>query len=306
MKPLNVLSLFDGISCAQIALERAGFKVANYFASEIEDIPIKVAKHNYLNTIHLGDVTRIKAAELPKIDLLIGGSPCQGFSSLGKQLNFDDSRSKLFFEYVRLLKECKPEYFLLENVCMKQEYEDVISEQLDVQPITINSQLVSAQHRPRVYWTNILDVAQPKDLGIILNDILDIKGPFKYLSDIETAVRKYKRNYLYYDSRGEMFFNQWQKAAYFCCKFPTLTCGDTAKILCKDERIRKTTILEQERLQTVPDGYTDVGCIDLHRHKALGNGFTVDVIAHILSYIHNDVVIDLQQLTTNDFEDLIL
>jgi DNA (cytosine-5)-methyltransferase 3A len=122
---LNVLSLFDGMSCGQIALERAGIKVNNYFASEIDKYAIQVAKHNYPNMQHIGDVTQVKANELPKIDLLIGGSPCQGFSFAGKQLNFDDQRSKLFFEFVRLLKECTPKYFLLENVKMKKEYEDI-------------------------------------------------------------------------------------------------------------------------------------------------------------------------------------
>ena len=169
---LNVLSLFDGMSCGQIALERAGIKVNNYFASEIDKYAIQVAKHNYTNTQHIGDVTKVKASELPKIDLLIGGSPCQGFSFAGKQLNFNDPRSKLFFEFVRLLNECKPKYFLLENVKMKKEYQDVITEHLGVEPIEINSNLLSAQNRKRIYWTNIPGVTIPNDKGILLKDIV--------------------------------------------------------------------------------------------------------------------------------------
>lgn len=169
---LNVLSLFDGMSCGQIALERAGIKVNNYFASEIDKYAIQVAKHNYPNTHHIGDVTKVKGGELPKIDLLIGGSPCQGFSFAGKQLNFEDPRSKLFFEFVRLLNECKPKYFLLENVKMKKEYQDVITEHLGVEPIEINSDLLSAQNRKRIYWTNIPGVAIPNDKGILLKDIV--------------------------------------------------------------------------------------------------------------------------------------
>jgi DNA-cytosine methyltransferase len=169
---MNVLSLFDGMSCGQIALDQLGIKVDNYYAAEIDKYAIEIAKKNYPNTIHLGDVTKIKGSDLPKIDLLIGGSPCQGFSFAGKQLNFDDPRSALFFEFVRLLKECNPKYFLLENVRMKKEYQDVITEHLGVEPIMINSALVSAQNRVRLYWTNIPNITQPKDKGIVLKNIL--------------------------------------------------------------------------------------------------------------------------------------
>jgi len=169
---LNVLSLFDGMSCGQIALQRLGIKVENYFASEIDKYAIQVAKHNFPNTKHIGSVIDVKGGDLPKIDLLIGGSPCQGFSFAGKQLNFDDPRSKLFFEFVRLLKETKPKYFLLENVKMKKEYQDVITEHLGVEPIEINSNLLSAQNRKRIYWTNIPGVSLPNDKGILLKDIV--------------------------------------------------------------------------------------------------------------------------------------
>ena len=142
---MNVLSLFDGMSCGQIALNRAGIKYDNYFASEIDKHAINETMANFPNTIQLGDITKITATSLPKIDLLIGGSPCQGFSSAGKQLNFDDPRSKLFFEFVRILKETNPTYFLLENVKMKKEYEDVITYHIGVNPIIINSSLVSSE-----------------------------------------------------------------------------------------------------------------------------------------------------------------
>ena len=170
---MNVLSLFDGMSCGQIALEKVGFQVDKYFASEVDKPAIKVAKANYPDTVHLGDVRDVKADDLPQIDLLIGGSPCQGFSFAGKQLNFDDPRSKLFWEYVRLLRELQPKYFLLENVKMKQESMDVITEALGVEPIFINSNLVSAQNRQRYYWTNIPMDKLPDDKGIMLKDILE-------------------------------------------------------------------------------------------------------------------------------------
>ena len=173
---INVLSLFDGMSCGRVALERAGVKVGKYFASEIDKYAIKVAQKNYPDTIQLGDVCDIQYPETfdgHKIDLIIGGSPCQGFSRAGLGLNFDDPRSKLFFEFARLIKECKPKYFLLENVRMKQEHQDVITEILGVEPIAINSNLVSAQNRHRIYWTNIPNDGQPADRGIMLKDILE-------------------------------------------------------------------------------------------------------------------------------------
>lgn len=167
-----VLSLFDGMSCGQIALNRAAISYGKYYASEIDKHAIKVTQHNYPDTIQLGSVTDIKGTDLPQVDLLIGGSPCQGFSFAGKQLNFEDPRSKLFFEFVRLLKECNPKYFLLENVKMKKEYQDVITEHLGVEPIEINSNLLSAQNRKRIYWTNIPGVTIPNDKGILLKDIV--------------------------------------------------------------------------------------------------------------------------------------
>lgn len=191
-----VLSLFDGMSCGQLAFQKLGIKVKKYYACEIDKHAIAVTQHNFPTTIQLGDVTKVFAKDLPKIDLLIGGSPCQGFSFAGKQLAFDDSRSKLFFEFVRLKNECNPTYFMLENVKMKREFELVMSQYLGVAPIEINSALLSAQNRVRLYWTNIANepyglfgdmqctIPQPKDKGILLKDILEQDVPAKYyLSD---------------------------------------------------------------------------------------------------------------------------
>jgi len=171
---MNVLSLFDGMSCGQIALQKLGIKVDKYFACEIDKYAMQVTQNNFPNTIQLGDVQFVTKETLGnhKIDLILGGSPCQGFSFAGKNLNFQDPRSALFFEFVRLVKELKPKYFLLENVRMKKESRDIISEYMGCEPIEINSALMSAQNRRRLYWTNIPGVTQPKDKGIVLKDII--------------------------------------------------------------------------------------------------------------------------------------
>ena len=169
---MNVLSLFDGMSCGMIALDRLGIKVDNYYASEIDKYAMQVSAANYPEIIQVGDITKLDLSILPKIDLVMGGSPCQGFSFAGKQLAFDDPRSMLFFEFVKCVKELNPKYFLLENVRMKKEYLDIISEYMGVDPIFINSSLVSAQSRQRYYWTNIPNVLQPEERGIVLRDIL--------------------------------------------------------------------------------------------------------------------------------------
>lgn len=261
---LNVLSLFDGMSCGQLALQRAGIGVNQYFASEIDPYAIKVTQANWPNTVQLGDVTKVNATNLPKIDLLIGGSPCQGFSFAGKQLNFDDPRSALFFEFVRLLKECKPAYFLLENVKMKKQYQDVISEHLGVEPIFINSALVSAQNRQRLYWTNIIGVEQPADKGIILADILE-SGEVD--SRMVTDGKSYSLTAKY---SGAVAWNSIER------KQRTMVCENITH--------RKLTPVECERLQTVPGNYT-VGVSNTQRYKMLGNGWTVDVVAHIFKNI---------------------
>jgi len=281
---MNVLSLFDGMSCGQIALNRAGIKYDNYFASEIDKPAIKVTMANYPNTVQLGNVLDVKSENLPKIDLLIGGSPCQGFSFAGKQLNFEDERSKLFFEYVRLLRECNPKYFLLENVKMKKEYQDIISEYLGVEPILINSALLTAHNRPRLYWTNIPNVGQPSDNGIYFEQIRDLQiENYEYISEEKTINREYKKNYLQYDINGKGHGSQDQRAYYLKGKHGCLDTGASgkAKVLENDGRVRKITRNEAERLQGVPDNYT-TPVSKAQALKMLGNGWTVDVIAHIL------------------------
>ena len=168
---LRVLSLFDGMSCGQIALNKLGLKDYTYYASEIDKYAIQITQKNFPETIQVGDVTQLKSEDFTNIDLMFAGSPCQGFSFAGKQLAFDDPRSKLFFEFVRMLKEVKPKYFLLENVRMKKEYLDVISEQVGAQPTLINSSLLSAQSRQRYYWTNI-----PFEKNICENKIKQIEA----------------------------------------------------------------------------------------------------------------------------------
>jgi len=310
---MNVLSLFDGISCGQVALERAGIEITNYLASELDKNAIKVTQSNHPNTIQIGDVTKVKGADLPKIDLLIGGSPCQGFSFAGKQLNFDDPRSKLFFEFVRLLKECKPKFFLLENVKMKKEYQDVISDYLGVHPLEINSSLVSAQNRKRLYWTNIPNVSIPKDKKLELSDIVE-DSPIEYWgcavrgrynsdgsttqkleiskskkSNALTTVKKDSmvaaaiRNQVTKDGVKE-FLNIRKDLKSNC------VVGSFYKklngVLC-DGYYRTLTAIECERLQTLPDGYTNV-ISETQRYRALGNGWTVDVIAHIFKNFKKD------------------
>lgn len=286
-KGVNVLSLFDGMSCGQIALEKSGIKVNNYFASEIDLHAMKVTRHNYPETIFEGDVTKVRGNKLPKIDLLLGGSPCQGFSFAGKQLNFNDPRSKLFFEFVRLLEETKPKYFLLENVKMKKEHEKVITEYIGVEPILINSSLLTAHNRPRLYWTNIPNVEQPNDKGVLLKDIIDLQvDNYEYIPEAKTINRQYKKNYLQYDINGKGHGSQDQRAYYLDNKHGCLDTGASgkAKILEQDGRVRKVTRNEAERLQGVPDNYTNI-VSRAQALKMLGNGWTVDVIAHIFKGI---------------------
>jgi DNA (cytosine-5)-methyltransferase 3A len=284
MKIENVLSLFDGMSCGQIALNKLGIKYDNYYASEIDEPAISVTQHNYPNTIQMGSITELQSSELPKIDLLFGGSPCQSFSNAGNGTGFD-GKSGLFYDYVRLLKECKPTYFLLENVKMKKEWQDIISEELGVQPIKINSNLVSAQNRDRLYWTNIPVVGLPDDKQIYIEDILDTNFDSKYwLKERNTELLSKKVSI--------------EGAPDICCidvynkkfkkdrKSPTLTLPHHNSLrLLQDGKFRKLTPNECERLQTVPVDYTNTGIADIHRYSMLGNGWTVDVIAFIFSFI---------------------
>lgn len=284
MKIENVLSLFDGMSCGQIALNKLGIKYDNYYASEIDEPAMSVTQFNYPNTIQMGSITELQSSQLPKIDLLFGGSPCQSFSNAGNGTGFD-GKSGLFYDFVRLLKECKPTYFLLENVKMKKEWQDIISEELGVQPIKINSNLVSAQNRERLYWTNIPVVGLPDDKKIYIEDILDTNFDSKYwLKERNTELLSKKVSI--------------EGAPDICCidvynkkfkkdrKSPTLTLPHHNSLrLLQDGKFRKLTPNECERLQTVPVDYTNTGIADIHRYSMLGNGWTVDVIAFIFSFI---------------------
>ena len=302
----SVLSLFDGMSCGQIALNRVGIEYDNYFASEIDKHAIKVTQTNYPNTIQLGDVTKINGCDLPKIDLLIGGSPCQGFSFSGKQLNFEDPRSKLFFEFVRLVNELKPKYWLLENVVMKKEYEQVISEYLGVQPIKINSSLVSAQNRERLYWANF-EIKQPIDKGINLIDILEtddlinpsaIRG--RRLNKATILGRRLNERGVRDDYNKDVPITQCLEVrATNTNKSNCLTTVEKDNVLTtmpigrhKDAfknklPFRYYTLKEYCRLQTVPENYfTDI-VSESQAKKMLGNGWTVDVVAHIFGSLLN-------------------
>jgi len=301
---MNVLSLFDGMSCGQLALQRAGIQVENYFAAEIDKYAIKVTQANFPQTVQLGDVTAIDPDSLPDIDILIGGSPCQGFSFAGKQLNFDDPRSKLFWEYVRLLNALKPKYFLLENVKMKKESMDVITEALGVEPVFINSNLVSAQNRQRYYWTNIPVDKLPDDKGIVLADILEdghvdrdkshcIDANYFKGGNLKSYFEKHRRQ-LVFSKDGMCHVGDAgisDKYAYVnrvyhpSGKGPSLVASDGGHLQPKVSKgtteYRKLTPLECERLQTVPEGYTN-HVSNTQRYKMLGNGWTVDVVSHIM------------------------
>lgn len=273
-EPLTVLSLFDGMSCGHLALDRAWIKVGKYFAAEIKKDAITVTQHNYPDTVQLWSVTEIKWENLPKIDILIGWSPCQWFSIAGKRLNFDDHRSVLFFEYLRLLKELKPKYFLLENVKMDKTIQDAISKELGVEPININSSLVSPALRNRFYWTNIPGVEIPKDRDIKLQDILTswFTDRLKARAILESESRPLRDKARMYRRYKETWF----------------TTIVFEKSLDDHENIRYFTQEELEACQTVPKWYTSI----LNRNQAawlLWDWWTVDTIAHIFSYLKKDL-----------------
>jgi DNA-cytosine methyltransferase len=288
----NVLSLFDGMSCGQIALNKLGIKYENYFASEIDKYGIEIAKKNYPNTKHLGDITKINGDYLPKIDLLIGGSPCQSFSRSGDGSGFD-GKSKLFWEYVRLLEELQPKYFLLENVVMKKEWEKIITQTLKVEPIMIDSKYFSAQKRQRLYWTNIPFDSNIIDKKINILDILCGNSDEKTINNHPVILDKIgdtfkvknatKKGYLYANHGDcvnlEVPSSKTRRGRVSIGKTNTLNTACNYGIVLNGN-IRELNIIEYERLQTVPDNYTEG--VSLHqRKKMLGNGWTVDVIVHI-------------------------
>jgi DNA-cytosine methyltransferase len=279
MKNMNVLSLFDGISCGQVALNRIGLKYANYFSSEIHIPSIKVTQYHYPNTIQLGSVLDWKLWNLPKIDLLIGGSPCQGFSFAGKQLNFEDSRSKLFFEFVDILNEIKPKYFLLENVKMKKECQDIITKYLGVEPIMINSANFSKQNRNRLYWTNIPILQIPKcfdnfDGYLYRRGHGYIRDEIKYFKKYPTLLAQSSPVTTY---RIVIDYDR----AYF-----ELINNNLEKIRKGNLLTRSSTPEECEEFQTLPKNYTSI-LNKSQRYKVIGNGWTVDVIAHIFKSLLN-------------------
>lgn len=315
---MNVLSCFDGISCGRVALSRAGIPVSSYHASEIDKYAIQISQKNHTDIIQLGDITKWREWDIPQPDLIIGGSPCQGFSFAGKQLAFNDPRSMLFFKFVDILNHYKPNYFLVENVRMKKEYQDVITGLLGVEPIIINSSLVSAQNRLRYYWTNIPGVTQPADKCIYLKDIIEhgvvdkdksycIDANYWKGGNLKQYFEKHRRQLLFNYSDQKVKILQTSergrrltpdgtkrddKNGIVVRGYETRTDGKTCALttvqkdnyVTEDFIIRKLTPLECERLQTIPDFYTE-GVSNTQRYRALGNAWTVDVIAHVLSSI---------------------
>ena len=374
---MKVLSLFDGMSCGRIALDQLGIPVETSYASEIDKYAIQVSQANYPDIQQVGDICNLDPKDYQDVDLMLAGSPCQGFSFAGKQLAFDDPRSALFFEFIRLLKAIKPKYFLLENVRMKKEFLQVISEQVSacypeitfgIEPLFINSSLLSAQSRQRYYWTNIPNIKQPEDRGIVLRDILEddydserdkahcidanyykganveqyktkhrrqlVNKPIKVGMNVEQVkIRKHvgwketkpeqmlelrkdnKSNAVSSVSKDSLVVNSYREVRTDEAKAvrkkvrqqtgkdhtpfrakkleprkdgkvgtvtPSLNKDHEISIEKEDLTWRKLTPLECERLQTVPDDYTN-HVSNTQRYKMLGNGWTVEVIKHIFN-----------------------
>ena len=344
-----VVSLFDGISCGHVALERAGISVDQYYASEIEPSAIRITQKNYPNTVQIGDITQVKynsetglltcengEFSIEKIDLVIGGSPCTDLSSIGyakgmisdaieiksldqylklkeSEANFT-GQSYLFWEYMRLIHEIHPKYFLLENVVMSKKWRAVINEAIGIEPLQINSSLVSAQNRPRLYWTNIPNVSVPEDKKIFLDDILSDLASTDDVSHCQTVKKcfpKLQAKYGYIPSKFNAYncseINQ-KACALSRGSMVTSSCASLifvpvengvhtvkngilndlykTKLPDRNYNIRKLSITEMERLQTLPDGYTEVPNVGIQkRSSAIGNAWTVDVISHILRHI---------------------
>lgn len=311
---MNVLSLFDGISCGMIALERANIKVDNYYSSEIEKSAIDISKKNYPNIIRMGDITKINKetlSNLPKIDLILAGSPCQGFSRNGNMLNFEHEQSKLFFDFIKILNWIRDNNnmdvkFLLENVEMKKEWKDIITSYVKVAPLDINSKLVSAQNRPRTYWTNIPNASIPEDKNINLYDILELDHQYDLIDyqgiKIDSSFNKKEINLINIVNK-EVRISQATKQGYIIAEdgdginlsFPTSKTRRGRVVKKKSNTLdkqcnicvyyngilRKLSLVELERLQTLPDGYTE-GVSDNKRKNAIGNGWTVDAITYLL------------------------
>lgn len=285
MQPITVLSLFDGMSGGQLALKRAAIPVKKYYASEIDKWAIRIAQKNFPNTIHLGDINNWREWTIDTPDLIMAGSPCQGFSRSGLKLNFDDPRSKLFFIFADILNHWQNKNpvvkFMLENVRMKQEWQNVISDRLHVKPVIVNSSLVSAQDRKRLYWTSWL-FPQPDDRGILLKDVIE---------DGEVDRNKsYTIDANYHKGGSSDYLKRlyYRKSKRQVVKYQSVR---RLMVRTEDEdgfSYRKLTPLECERLQTFPEGYT-LGVSNLQRYKMLGNAFTADVVSHILLYVNRNL-----------------
>lgn len=315
MKELKVLSLFDGISGGQIALNRCGYKIKEYYASEVDQFSIKVTQTNYPNTIQIGDVSKVTyedgilytengTFEIGQIDLLLFGSPCQSFTFAGKRqgmatdnnievtsldtyLDLKEKgysfvgQSYLFWEACRILKETNPTYFMCENVKMASKWERTISEALGVEPNKINSNLLSAQNRNRLYWTNINDgvIPMPEHNNLFLKDIVEENVSNKYELS-ETHMKAFLKSYNWkpcsLDGKAKPLLATYYKQPPHSTYIPSEN---------SSSGYRRLTPLECERLQTLPENYTDVGISDTQRYKGIGNGWTISIISHILSYM---------------------
>ena len=325
---LNVLSLFDGMSCGYEALTRAGIPVKNYYASEIDVHSIKVAKHNHPDIQYLGDVRDWQEWDIKNIDLLIGGSPCTDLSFSGHQRGLKacnleeynklksegfefDGQSYLFWEYINILKQFKPKYFLLENVLMKKEYENIITNVLGVTPIYINSADFCAQTRQRLYWTNIplYKSLYPEKSTLLLKDIMEDENdvPLNYFTNLQphrkliiNSETNRRMGYHGKATRSSRFYNINYKSSALCtCNVEHYVVPLNRKIDKKIFRfniknqeytIRVLIPLEMERLQTLTEGYTAVeGVSNTQRFRMIGNGWTVDVIKYILSGLNKEL-----------------
>ena len=311
---MRVLSLFDGISCGMIALKRAGIVVENYYSSEIEPKALKISRKNYPNIIQLGDITNWREWDIDwaSIDLLIGGSPCQGFSFCGKQLNFDDPRSKLFFEYVNILNHIKkynPNLkYLLENVNMKKEYKDIITQRLEVEPVEIDSRVITPMRRKRNYWFNwnIEPITKTsKTLKDVLDDTVDNKYFLKeeqfnkitYINDGQLCIKNLpNKKMIINEYDGVSLSRTWQlympiiRQESNCIRAANPDDVGVAVPTNNGIRFRRFTLSEMEKMMTLPIGYTVHPDISERQSKGLiGNGWTVDVIAHILKALKTNL-----------------
>ncbi len=295
----NVLSLFDGISCGRLALDRAKIEYDDYYTSEIDKDAIDLVAKRFPSSIQLGDVQGWREWNLKDVDLILAGSPCQGFSVNGGQDNFNHPQSKLFFTFIDILNEYKPKYFLLENVKMRKEWIDKISNYVKVTPVEINSSLVSAQSRSRLYWMN-WSVSTPKNKNIYLKDVLETNKNWKAASICGRRIDPLtkKRN----DADSSLPYVQCVEVRGRGDKSGCLTTADKDSVVTRFQQGRHIgaydlleknvdwrllSMLEIERLQTLPDNYTK-GFSDSARRKMIGNGWTVDVIVHLLKEITNN------------------